>query len=313
MINCNKLTIFEGPDGSGKTTAARSYAEQVGARYVHFGPLPRVGDGLGRIYVEAMLPALLGYQHVVFDRSWLSEIPYGTAFREGYDRLGDGSRRMLERLALRCGAVVVSCDPGWAKIKASFMARKHMEMLENDHQLYQVHKLYQEHRGQLPSVTWDYGAGSTLERLSISVSERRPAPHPLHLSTAGAWDAPIAIVGESFGEVKNQDAMYQWPFASFSRAGCSQWLAAQLDLAEVPERRLLWVNADAELDFLSSMPQLRHLVALGVSASERLRRLPWPVGTTIHQVPHPQFFKRFGSFKGSSRYPLVPLLKELNQ
>jgi polyphosphate kinase 2 (PPK2 family) len=113
MIDSKVLTIFEGPDGSGKTTAAREYAEQTGARYVHFPALPRVKHGLGRMYVEAMLPALLGYHDVVFDRCWLSETPYGEAFREGQDRLTQADRRMLERLALRCGAVVVKCLPEW--------------------------------------------------------------------------------------------------------------------------------------------------------------------------------------------------------
>ena len=78
-----KLTIFEGPDGGGKTTAAEKYAKETGAQYVHFGPLPHVKDSLARVYVEAMMPAILGLQDVVFDRSWLSEIPYGTAFRGG--------------------------------------------------------------------------------------------------------------------------------------------------------------------------------------------------------------------------------------
>ena len=42
MTLSRELTIFEGPDGAGKTTLAKAYAELTGARYVHFGPLPRV-------------------------------------------------------------------------------------------------------------------------------------------------------------------------------------------------------------------------------------------------------------------------------
>ena len=67
MRQCRRLTIFEGPDGSGKSTAAQAYAEATKAKYVHFPALPQVDKSLGRIYVEAMLPALLGYQDVVFD------------------------------------------------------------------------------------------------------------------------------------------------------------------------------------------------------------------------------------------------------
>ena len=78
-----KLTIFEGVDGSGKTVAAKRYADEICARYIHFGPFTRVTDGLARMYAEAMLLAVIGYQNVVFDRSWLSEGPYGLVMRGG--------------------------------------------------------------------------------------------------------------------------------------------------------------------------------------------------------------------------------------
>lgn len=307
--HCCKLTIFEGPDGSGKTTMAKRYAETTGARYVHFGPLPRVGDGLARIYVEAMLPALLGYQDVVFDRSWLSEVPYGVAFREGVDRLGDPSRRMLERLAFRCGAVVVACDPGWDLIKKNFLDRKHLEMLDNDQQLFEVYDLYRSRPGDLPTVLYDYvNGGDKVGKLALEVSTARPPRHKVKMATAGRWGAPIIIVGESFGEIKNQDPLIQWPFASFSRTGCSQWLATQLDAVRVGENKLMWVNADQDLGFLTQFDQSA-IIALGTSAFAALTRLPWPVGRVIHKVPHPQFHKRFGA--GAARYTLLDVLKEL--
>jgi len=121
LNTCKRLTIFEGCDGSGKSTAAAKFAEEHGAKLVHFPALPRVTNNLARMYVEAMLPALLGYQDVVFDRCWLSEEPYGTAFREGQDRLGVVSVRMLERLAFRCGllwfVVIPVGKPRWPATK----------------------------------------------------------------------------------------------------------------------------------------------------------------------------------------------------
>lgn len=308
--HCCKLTIFEGPDGSGKTTAAKAFAEQTGARYVHFSALPRVSDSLGRIYVEAMLPALLGYQDVVFDRSWLSEVPYGTAFREGYDRLGDASRRMLERLAFRCGAVVVRCDPGWASVKASFLARKHLEMLDNDNQLFEVYTIYRDRDSDLPTLVYNYAENAA--PLPVRVSEIRPLPHPVGRQTAGKWAARFILVGETFGEVKNQDAFYQWPFASFSRIGCSQWLAGQLDIAGVRESDLMWANADQDLGFLTDFAHST-CVGLGHAAASHLRRLPWAVGTKIYQVPHPQFHKRFGAPAKGNPYELTTLLKGLTR
>lgn len=293
-----KLTIFEGSDGSGKTTAALEFAERTGAKYVHFTALPRVGKNLARMYVEAMMPALLGYQDVVFDRCWLSEIPYGVAFREGRDRLNMSSRRMLERLALRCGAVVVQCRPAYEVVKANYLSRKHLELLDNDSQLQMVYDLYQEGVTDLPELVYDY-TSDPISKLGEVTSMRTPR-HPTDLASAGNLHAQTVLVGEAFAERKDCDPWYQWPFASFSGEGCSQWLTGQLDLVEVSEFELLWVNADQDLSWLAAM-QPTTAIALGDVAAGALRKL----GVVASVVPHPQAWKRFN---GARRYPLLDLL-----
>jgi hypothetical protein len=294
------LTIFEGCDGAGKTTAAKAYAEATGAKYVHFPALPRVTKGLARMYVEAMLPAVLGYQDVVFDRSWLSETPYGLAFREGQDRLGVASKRMLERLALRCGAVVVWCDPGWEHVRESYVRRKHLEMLADASQLREVYDLYAVEPTDLDEVGFDYTRGP------LRLSEGSRSKHPLDLLSAGQWGAPTLIVGESFAERKDQDPFYQWPFASFSNHGCSQWLTNQLESIEHPERELLWVNSDQDLEAVAELcPDFKLIVALGRRAKDKASMI-W--GQDVIEVPHPQHFKRF---KSTARYPLLELLEKV--
>lgn len=298
MRTSAKLTIFEGPDGGGKSTAAQAYAEQTGARYVHFSALPRVNRGLGRIYVEAMLPALLGYQDVVFDRCWLSEMPYGVAFREGKDRLTNASRRMLERLAMRCGAVVVRCQPEFDVVKSNYLSRKHMEMLDNEGQLKMVYDLYTEQPTDLPEVIYDYTAEPKFSTYHLEKS--RMAQHPLSLASAGNWSGRYVLVGEGFAERKDTDAFYQWPFASFSGEGCSQWLTEKLDLIEVGENDLLWVNADQDLEFLYDLSPEK-IIAMGSQAYEKLYKLKIMATT----VPHPQSWKRFNN---GQRYPLLDII-----
>lgn len=303
MKTSKKLTIFEGCDGSGKTTAAREFAEMTGAKYVHFHNLPRITLGLGRLYVEAMLPALLGYEDVVFDRSWFSETPYGEAFREGQDRLTNADRRMLERLALRCGAVMVLCDPTYEVAEANFLKRKGQEYLKTTAQLRQVHTAYREQPCQLPVVTYDYTDGNVEYTLLPDVERYRHPQHPLYLQSAGSWDAQLVLVGESFAERKDQDPWYQWPFGSFSGEGCSQWLTDQLDAALVPEADLLWINSDQPLDFLLDREvQNQKVIALGAKAAAELYRLK----IRAVEVPHPQHHKRFGSGK---RYALLGELR----
>lgn len=293
-----KLTIFEGPDGAGKSTAAKAYAEATGARYVHFGPLPRVGKNLARIYVEAMLPALLGYQNVVLDRCWLSELPYGLAFREGKDRLdGSASRRMLERLAFRCGAVVVRCLPPWDMVKVNYLARKQLEMLDDESQLGIVYDAYLDEPTDLPDLTYDYTTGG----LPVDQLEAmRSICHPLDIASAGVWDAPIILVGERFADMKDCDAFYQWPFASFNGEGCSRWLAEQLDLVDVGEDQLMWINADQDLSVLADLEPVK-IIALGDAAHGKLVA----VGFKPDHVPHPQSWRRFNC---NERYPLLDLI-----
>lgn len=304
MAQVKQLVIFDGPDGAGKTTAAKALAELLGARYVHFSAMPRVGDGLARMYVEAMLPALLGYQPVVFDRSWLSEVPYGVAYRGGRDRLGAASRRMLERLALRCGGVVLLADPGWVAVVANYTSRKALEMLENEQQLRQVYDLFHDSKTSLPVVDFNYRR-DTIERTARRIFQATTGCHNLEVRSAGSWNAlhdGAVLVGEGFGERKDHDAFYQWPFASFSGTGCSQWLANQLEEAGIDERDLFWINADQDLSFLK---HAKHLVALGGKAAEALTAVGLKDYATFD---HPQHWKRFNS---KHDYLLINYLKGL--
>lgn len=298
-MTARRLTIFEGPDGSGKTTAAKTAALNANASYVHLGPLLRVHKHLAGFYVDAMLPALLGYQEVVMDRSWLSERPYGLAFRGGKDRLGLAQTRMLERLALRCGGSLIVCAPPLATCIANVGARGEKVPVE----LAQVHNHYvMRTPGEccLPSEVIDYTRKQSFSRTEAT----DPIPHPTR-GTAGNWDAAIVLVGEAFGEPKEGDRLYQWPFVSFSPLGCSVWLTEQLEFAGVGEDELLWVNADQLLDS-QLLDHLKHktVIALGKKAARALASQD----VTHFEVPHPQSWKRFHS---GDEYPLHGVLKEV--
>lgn len=298
---CCKLTIFEGPDGSGKTTAAKAFAQYTGAKYVHFPALPRVSGGLGRMYVEAMLPALLGYQDVVFDRSWRSELPYGMAFRGGKLRLDSASLRMLDRLAMRCGAVMVMCLPPWETVSLNYISRKKDEMLETESQLKKVYDIYSSTGCSLERIIYDYTqcAGSPAAEIFESTSAVRAPQHFVSVASAGNPRAGIALVGESFGERKDQDPWYQWPFASFSGVGCSAWLTDQLTMAGRGEEAFFWINSDQDLSILQGTD--KQVIALGNVAYDQLSK--WKI--TADMVPHPAYQKRFSS---SERYSLLDLL-----
>lgn len=314
-----KVTIFEGPDGSGKSTAAMEFAERTRARYVHLGPFPRVGDGLARMYVDAMMPAVLGYQDVVLDRCWLSEPIYGAVYREGQDRVGRANARMLTRLALRCGAVLVWCLPPEAEVLKTHAKRAQPEKLDgkivNDLQLHEIYQLYQlaevRDASGLPLLCHDYTRSPSI--VTAQVDALRSSAHPLDIATAGVWNAPVVLVGQDFAPHKDPDPLYQWPFASLSPAGCSRWLTEELADHGIGEHQLLWVNADQDLRMLMLRPGTA-LVAMGEQADQAVKQLsaelpPRMVSELkLYTVPHPQAWRRFHK---KQLYPLIQLLERL--
>lgn len=311
------ITIFEGPDGGGKSTIAREYAQLTQARYVHHGPYKQVGDGLGRMFLESMLPALLGYEDVVLDRCWISEPIYADAYREGNDRVGAARSRVLDRIALRAGAVVVKCLPPWAQVRACFSGRLADEYLDNEEQLLQVYGQYQHDLNtNLHELEHDYTKHLNLSLSLVAGTQIKPyveqlrvkaPPHNIRVNSSGNWRAPVVIVGEDFGEHKNNDAMFQSPFASLNGSGCSLWLANRLAEEDISEQSLLWVNADE----LNRVPEFvewhagKRFVALGDKAAETLTKLGVP---NVAVFPHPQYWKRF---QNAWPYPFTKALKEM--
>lgn len=74
------LTIFEGCDGVGKTTAAKVYAEYTGAVYVHCGIEQSFFKDPVGYYRGKMAQA---GKDIVMDRCWLSDQVYGPIVRGG--------------------------------------------------------------------------------------------------------------------------------------------------------------------------------------------------------------------------------------
>ena len=300
-----RLIIFEGPDGGGKSSAIQQlvdYSTQE-LHVVHHGPYPNVTKTLSRLYLESMLPAVLGHRTTVLDRSWLSEPIYGKAFRGGCDRIGV-NRRHLERLALRCDPLVVLCLPPWKEVLKTFRSRKGVEMLDREDQLRHVYNLYEDlpRQTDLPVVRFNYLKDDVLTTTSHHGAGCMSTAH----HGAGPVNGRVLLVGDEFGERKNDDPLMQWPFASFSGNGCSQWLTWKLWQTGISERDLTWVNSDEIGTFMQDVNifRFKQIIALGQRAHERLSVLNIP-----HlQVAHPQHAKRFHF---AETYELISLIKKL--
>lgn len=295
------LIILEGPDGGGKTTFGVELAKALRFKYIHMSAMSSVGGGLAKMFVEAMMPALYGYQGVVMDRCWRSEPIYGAEFRGGDDRVGPESAAMLERIAARCHPTYVLCLPPVDACLETFRSRKGEEYLDTEVQLQEVYHNYKRTRANYDAV-YDRTQLSTrqmVEQLSLAVASQRmhkDLRHSTVLPTVGWLDASVAIMGEAFGSHKDCDPLQQYPFVSFSGHGCSRWLTSHLLQAEVSERSLVWLNANFDRQHISDFlgqTRIKAIFALGVEASRAASDIDVPNGVIVHHVNHPQHAKRF--------------------
>lgn len=271
------ITIFEGPDGSGKSTLAEKFAKETGALYIHFDAMKNVNNCLGRIYAEAMLPALLGYQDLVFDRSWLSENPYNIAFHKGKERLTVIDMQMLERLAMRCGTVVVHCQPSWETVKSNYLGRKEIEMLDNEHQLKQVYDLYTSQETYLPKLKYDYTKDdSSITQLIDKVEAIRLPKHPVTSKSTGNWDAKKVIIGNPDRHVCDTNTFYNWPFVSFDNNDYNHDITYDINSFNIDERELLWLDVDQDLSLLTDL-NIEKIIATDDNTYDIIKRLELPI------------------------------------
>jgi thymidylate kinase len=134
--------IFEGPDGGGKSTAAKAFAEKTGATYVHHGPY--TGEKyIVHHYLSSMVPALSDACDVVLDRCWISEPIYGAVHRGGENRVAETARRFLEYTAATlCDVKVLIYLPPYDVCLANFNRRRGQEYLDSTRKLREVWDTY---------------------------------------------------------------------------------------------------------------------------------------------------------------------------
>lgn len=211
-VKSNKtITIFEGPDGSGKTTLAKQYASNTGALYVHFDALYGV-QNIYKYFMEAMMPALLGYQSVVLDRCWHSGPIYDLVFRNMEPEEGRQNTEicaLLDRAASFCNAVYVKCLPPEDTCINNWKSRLDSELVKSEGKMRAIHKLYrlQDKSVCLPLVVSNYTVpperpyATHLAELSEFIAKRRkevymtnqPRVHIMVSSSVEKTDADTMI------------------------------------------------------------------------------------------------------------------------
>lgn len=136
------LTIFEGPDGGGKSTLAQKWFKPGDAALFNHGPyLNRTGQEIVTAYAHDIEYAKTTGRPVIMDRCWVSEFIYGPIMR-GEDRIDTSMRQVLETQAKEAHAVLIICLPSFESCRTAYMSRRHLEYLDNEEQLLNVYKGY---------------------------------------------------------------------------------------------------------------------------------------------------------------------------
>lgn len=286
MKNDCTVTIFEGVDCSGKTTAAKQFAEFHNADYVHFSAMLNYQTDLPRVYIEAMMPALLGYKNVVLDRSWLSERPYADVFRGGKSRLTTLDVTMLELVAAKCQASVIYCDPPYFEMENTFKKRLKDgdEMLESVAQHKAVYDAYDIYRStSLPVVAFDY----TTESIN-KIYLPRPFKSTIGKMISGSLskNGGLVVVGDFKITQGDSDPFMQFPCVNFTSPLDGLKVPPQLQLLYdlkvghgVNVNTVAWVDINEDLSELYNVMPCS-VVAIGPEAQAKLydlRIVAWTV------------------------------------
>lgn len=310
------VTIFEGPDGAGKTTLTEAWMRQIHRkeRYVphqtNHGPYPGLTEIAGKYLDDLLLAYGPRNWHVLMDRAWLSEPVYGPVMRDE-NRIDVARRRCLERVALACQTVVVLCLPPFETCKKNYLTRKALEYLPTEHHLQLVHEGFTQlwqmaHRAAVPMICYDYTSTDLGRSSFVDLTESvRPAEN--FGPGVGAWKPGqvTLLVGEA---VNRNTAAALLPFVSWDPGGCIGWLSRQLEDWGVGEDELYWINAvDAKGHDVDPRPWLdqlnpKRIVAMGETATT------WCLEHKLRHdsIAHPQHWKRF---KHNQPYPLKRILR----
>lgn len=139
------VVILDGPDASGKTTLANYLVQHFGALYTHLSYIPgRVEMFSAQIAaLEQAYEASAKGKLFVIDRHWPSDNIYAEVYRGGSTL--SLQARMLDRIAMKLGAVYVLAFPGSIDTACAMhrqTAEAGREMYESDDRIRKVAELY---------------------------------------------------------------------------------------------------------------------------------------------------------------------------
>ena len=302
------IYVLEGADAVGKTTLGKYMEANIpNAKYFH--ATYRFRNKM-HIYHHAVLEQALKAAEtgpVILDRWWPSEAIYAEVFRGGtpWPMLG----RMMDRVALQYGVTYIACVPqDIEKHEARFKAMHATgrELYDSNDKVAEKYRAwYEENKHREDFILYDmdqhgYDLSAMLEMFKYRTRELwTNIPHFWHESrqwTGQAHEPTFLIIGERSNPKGRHEL---WPF--FEHANSSLWFTECLQLADVPEHKIAWMNAfdnqgwskPAYLEMIVDKLKPKHIVSLGGKADKVCFSAGITKNQSYHRLPHPAYVKRF--------------------
>jgi hypothetical protein len=300
----------------GMNISNRSYAaKQIGARFDknEVEVFDCSASTPPHLYVQMMMVAFKGEKHVIIENSWFGDRALGAM---GQDMsISDEKKRMLDRIALGCNAQVAYCcaDTNTYAINTN-------KLFPNS---------FQQYGSTIESMdnVWN---NLDFKGLKVSRIDMRDGGYILDIDLLmdrtelfsgtnpgvgiGNWNPGqvILIIGDRHGPTTQPyKTDVNLAFCDMAKVGSSYWLASQLEIANIQENQLYWINAFDQFEMPTNHKFMdvlkpKAVLALGDSA------IKWCDKNNIkfEGFQHPQYHKRFHY---NEAYPLIQRLKELTE
>jgi hypothetical protein len=301
------MIVIEGPDGSGKSTLAKALCAKYGYEYHHEGP-PKTPDVLQQ-YAGLLFKGVFERGgKVVFDRLHLGENVYGPILR-GKSLINDfEGLALLHRVMSAYRVHCIICLPPYEVCRANWIARKKLELIENEDQFLATYETYARYAADLVThktvryTLYDYTKDAE------PYGKVTPTPSiPTYANWIGSHLPKFLIAGEV--------ANHPWldlPFMSLT--GSSHYLNEALWDADYLEEEMAFVNSvsltgeavkTSKLRFTFYWPKSPLVISLGGVASEI-----WIQANK--RIPHPAYWKRFHANERTAYVEELRRFRELN-
>lgn len=265
------IIILDGPDGTGKSTLAQYYIKKYNARYLHL--TYRFKNNMFEYNTAAIeLAARWANQGhlVIIDRLWMSELVYAKVFRGGCKQAFYG--RFIDRLVLRYSGIYVLCLP-----ESSREYLSHYETLKTlrDEQYESMLHVYNEYKklwNKCGLECWPhifrydmFVDGLAMEDYAEWILEKLRAEReqgfmlePTHKNFSGSLSHGEVLFIDAEPIIRHGRAYY--PRHKYEDG--SVHLTATLELAGIPEYKLMWTDLTGPWKDLTSKYELQP-IALG--------------------------------------------------